>query len=160
MGTSICRHVYRQAFKMGFRYRLFKKVKNNQIVGDRIRNADLCDQKPPLSANIFTASVTRLGDFLEIIDKYFFQKLPKCLVVFWALLKTSLFNSNCCGYFLVSFDKIWTTFYSNIWSHWSQPLIYLRGQPHPKPNLPFIFVFQQLSKLRIITISIALSLSQ
>ena len=72
---------------MGFRYRLFKKVKNNQIVGDRIRNADLCDQKPPLSANIFTTSVTRLGDFLEIIDKYFFQKLPKCLVVFWALLK-------------------------------------------------------------------------
>ena len=105
MGTSICRHVYRQAFKMGFRYRLFKKVKNNQIVGDRIRNADLCDQKPPLSANIFTASVTRLGDFLEIIDKYFFQKLPKCLVVFWALLKTSLFNSNCCGYFLVSQTK-------------------------------------------------------
>ena len=49
-------------------------------------------------------------------------KVAQILRDFWALLKTSLIKkaNTIPGYVLGQFWKYWATFYSDIWSHWSQ----------------------------------------
>ena len=69
-----------------------------------------------------TNTVTRLGDFLELLATNSHAKVAQMfgdlLGQFW---KPSLFNSIFCGYFLGSFCKTWATFYSHIWTRCNRP---------------------------------------
>ena len=65
-------------------------------------------------------SVTRLSDYWKLLASIFFTKVAEIFGNFLGYCEKHYFVSrNCCGYLLAIVWKMWATFYSNIWSHWS-----------------------------------------
>ena len=72
-------------------------------------------------------SGTRLGDFWKLLATNFLTKVAQIFGNFLGYCeKHYSVSKNCCGSFLDIVWEIWTTFYSNIWSHWTwrRPWIY------------------------------------
>ena len=63
----------------------------------------------------------QIGQFLKVLgNKFSYKSSP---IIWWllgAFRKTLGLSKNWCGIFWVTFGNIWTTFCSNIWSHWTQ----------------------------------------
>ena len=66
-------------------------------------------------------SVTRLGDFWKFVGTKFLAKVAKKFATILGLLwKMAFLYKTDVDTFWASFGENWTTFYSNIWSHWTE----------------------------------------
>ena len=99
----------------------------------------------------YTTITTSFGWFLKFLcNKFYYissQNIWWLLRQFW---KPSLFMSNCCGYFLGNLS----TFYFNIWSHWTQcknpwgaTVVYRKSRPQNEQArlLRLSFTIERLS---------------
>ena len=92
------------SFSLCFCLNLDRLLQNNSI--PRVNWTYLREKK----AN----SETRLGDFLTVLsDKFSSKSCQNDLQLFGQFWKLYSYLKTVCGNF-------WTTFYSNIWSHWKQ----------------------------------------
>ena len=66
-------------------------------------------------------SVTRLGDFWKFLVTKFHAKVAQIIGNYLGCLEKYQFEiKNRCVHFWATLWKIWATFYSIIWSHWTQ----------------------------------------
>ena len=64
-------------------------------------------------------SATRLGDFWKLLATYFIAKVAQIFGKLIGLFeKHHGYSKNCCACIFATFEEIWATFYSTVWSHW------------------------------------------